>query len=663
MSKQLALGNGNVLVCLNKYGQVSDFYYPEIDAGNHIDVNFPHKIGVWVEGDFSWLNDESWVFDADYQTDALASKIRAMNKKLAIELDFLDLVYNEKDVFIRKIAVKNLSKKKRTVKIFFNQQFQIYENRYGNTAYYAPAENAIVHYKGKRTFLVTGRVGGKSFDDYSIGLFNTEGKEGTWKDAEDGLLSKNTIEHGSVDSTVCFTKTPDAEGTFHVTYWIVAGKTLKDVRVLNEHVLDKKPDVIIETTLKFWNDWIDRAKVKFDGLDKDIEELFKKSLFIIRSHCDNRGAIIASGDSDILHQGHDTYSYVWMRDAAFSAMALDKSGYSDITRRFFDFCSKVLDENGYFFQKYSADGSLGSSWHSWFKDGKEILPIQEDETALVLCALWEHYKRSKDTAFLKGIYESLVKRSADFLFEFREKKTKLPKPSYDLWERLFGVSTFTVATVSAALYSASQLASALDEKKDHDKYFQASEEIREAIMKYLYNEDTGVFYKLIDFSSGKIVHDNTVDASSVFGIFNFNILDIDDPRLERAVKITERYLSSGMPVGGVGRFENDNYWRSDKSLSGNPWFITTLWLARYHIKKAKKEEDLKTGYNWLKWTVKYALNSGILSEQIDSLTGRQVSVGPLTWSHAEFVLTVIEYLERLKKLKSPTVYKLKVQEL
>ena len=46
--------------------------------------------------------------------------------------------------------------------------------------------------------------------------------------------------------------------------------------------------------------------------------------------------------------------------------------------------------------KYLPDGALGSSWHPWLKDGQVQLPIQEDETALVVWAMYEHYMQSKD---------------------------------------------------------------------------------------------------------------------------------------------------------------------------------------------------------------------------------------------------------------------------
>ena len=104
----------------------------------------------------------------------------------------------------------------------------------------------------------------------------------------------------------------------------------------------------------------------------------------MRTQIDNRGAIIAANDSDILHFSRDTYSYMWPRDGALVATTLIKTGYSEISRRFFEFCYHAIRKDGYFLHKYSPDGSVASSWHPWTKDGKLELPIQEDETALVV---------------------------------------------------------------------------------------------------------------------------------------------------------------------------------------------------------------------------------------------------------------------------------------
>ena len=100
--------------------------------------------------------------------------------------------------------------------------------------------------------------------------------------------------------------------------------------------------------------------------------------------------------------------------------------------KYFDYCARVLSEEGYLFQHYNPDGSLASNWHSWLVAGKEVLPIQEDSTALTLWALWIHYQSLKDIEFIRPLYNTLIKKAADFLVSYRDPQTLLPLPSYDL---------------------------------------------------------------------------------------------------------------------------------------------------------------------------------------------------------------------------------------
>ena len=196
-------------------------------------------------------------------------------------------------------------------------------------------------------------------------------------------------------------------------------------------------------------------------LGQEVIGLFQKSLLIMRAHVSGNGAIIASGDSNTLQKGKDTYCYVWPRDAAIAALALSEAGDTHVAKLFFSFCDRVISADGYFMHKYSPDESLGSSWHPWLRAGQFQLPIQEDGTALVLHTLWRYYEISKDLEFIETIYNSLIKLTADFLVLYRDERTGLPKPSYDLWEERFGITTFTASSVTGALRAAAKFASLL----------------------------------------------------------------------------------------------------------------------------------------------------------------------------------------------------------
>lgn len=651
MPKSLVLGNGNILICLDRFGQIKDFYFPFVGHENQTSGWFDHKIGVWVEGKFHWFGDGSWNVDVRSEKETLAGLVTASNDDLELRIEMRVVVYNEKNIFLRELIVKNTANRKRTVKIFFHQAFELYESHRGDTAYYDPVRMVLVHYKGRRVFVINARtVEGRGFDDFCVGLFHIEGKEGTYKDAEDGVLSKNAIEHGMVDSVGAIHLSLDKRDSQTIYYWITVDREYRLAVELNRLVLDRSPQYLMKTSQDFWHAWVNRQQFNFYDLEEQLIDLFKKSLLIMRTHVDDSGSILASGDSDMLQYGRDTYSYMWPRDAALVTITLAKAGDLNVAHRFFEFCEKTVMDEGYFLHKYRPDTSLGSSWHPWMRDGMPTLPIQEDETALVVFALWEYYKLSKNLEFIEKVYDMLIKRTGYFMVEYVDRDTGLPKPSYDLWEEKWGVHTFTAATVYGGLKAAANFARLLGKQRTEQAFSETADRIRQAMLQRLYHEATGLFYKSVLSSGSSYATDPVVDASTMYGLFRFGILEPDDPRMIAQVQSVEERLTCKPGVGGIARYEGDRYYAVGAAVAGNPWFITTLWLAQYRITAAKTFEDLEQAKTWLRWAAQYAAPSGILSEQLHPHTGHPLSVAPLTWSHSEYVMTVIMYLEKLEEL-------------
>ena len=116
------------------------------------------------------------------------------------------------------------------------------------------------------------------------------------------------------------------------------------------------------------------------------------------------------------------------------------------------------------------------------------------------------------------------------------------------------------------------------------------------------------------------------------------------------MQAVEQFLTVTSTSGGIARYQNDRYHRVNKDsdqVPGNPWFICTLWLAEWYIAK----NELDKGLDLMKWVINRASETGILAEQINPFNNKPLSVAPLTWSHSTFVLTVIEYLNKLNELK------------
>lgn len=643
--RDIPVGNGSLLVTFDDKYQIRDIYFPHVGQENHTE-GFPFRFGVWTMGGFSWIFSDEWSRRLRYLPETLVTDVELENAKLGLRINCSDSVASHDNIFLRRVRVSNLRAEERDIRVFLHQDFRIYENKVGDTAYFDPETRALVQYKKHRYFLINTEP---SFDSFATGRKAFRDQEGTWRDAEDGELSRGVVTEGSVDSTLAVYLRLKPNGTGEFYYWIAAGTSYGEVRDLNSHVLERRPERYLEYTGNYWKAWVRKNDRDFDGLPPEVIDLYKRSLLITRTQIDNDGAILAANDSDVAERATDHYSYLWTRDGAFVANALDLAGYPDLARRFYDFCGRIVHPNGYFLQKYNADGTVASGWHpAWNKDdGSPMVPIQEDETALVVWALWQHYRRYRDIEFAHRLYRKIVIPCAEFMSDFRDPASGLPLPSWNLWEDRYGVHTFTCSTVVAALRAAANFANLFSQFDKEAKYRAAADEIVEAMRTKLYDAKLGRFLRSIRVG-GANEHeaDTTVDAS-LFGTFYFGCFDADDELVVSTMKAIEDKLS--VP-GGVARFENDGYMRTSADVTGNAWFLSALWLAEYYIAIAKNAGDLDRPLAILKQIPSQARHSGVLPEQIEPVSGDHTSVSPLTWSHSTYVATVESYLRRYKEL-------------
>jgi len=469
MTRHIVLGNQSFLINIDRLFQVRDIYYPHVGQENHL-MGHAQRIGIFTDGRLSWVNEESWEKKLAYKNDTLVTENRAVNREKSIELLLEENVYCEANIFIRKITVKNLQERSREVRLFFNNDFHLYGDGIGDTAVYQMDHNVIVHYKRSRYFLVGVLKSNitedivTDIDDYAIGQAENRGFRGTYVDAEDGVLSKNPIAQGSVDSTVGVSLQIPGNSSKVVYYYMTAGKDFQEVYSLNNLIMDEGPESLLERTEKCQRSWVNQVSTDLSGLEPRLIALYKRSLLIIKTQTDAGGAIIAANDSDTLQFNRDTYSYMWPRDGALVSIAMIKAGFPEFTKPFFRLCKDVIWWAGCLLHKYNPDGTLGSSWHPWIDYGQPSLPIQEDETALVIHALWKYYEATGDLEFVKELYEPLVKKAIFFLDGYNYPKD-IPVESYDLWEERKGIFTFTVSAIYIGFLTGEELGHLLNDEE------------------------------------------------------------------------------------------------------------------------------------------------------------------------------------------------------
>src|SRR5438445_237677 len=301
---------------------------------------------------------------------------------------------------------------------------------------------------------------------------------------EDSLVTDVTLKHVGL----------------RVTHWVCMGARLSEVSAYGQDlIIGRGPNVYYGRTRTYWQVWSEKDHRHIDEeLGAEVTQLYRRSILTARTHADNHGAIIAATDFDITKFARDTYAYAWPRDGALVANALDRSGHEDITRQFFTFCQDSLVEEGFFLHKYTPYGNPGSSWLPWVDArGARTLPIQEDETGLVLWALWQHYKIHRNLDFVVGLYTSLVVPAADWMVSYVDQRNGLIQPSWDLWEERWGVHAFTVGSVWGGLDAARSFAELFGDGPAASRYRDAAERLKEAADTHLYTSELGRFARRI----------------------------------------------------------------------------------------------------------------------------------------------------------------------
>ncbi len=636
MVRHLSLGNGSFLVNLDESLRVRDIYFPYAGQENHVQGT-PHRIGIHGE-EFSWLED--WSTDPAYMDDTILGDSSASNSEEGLRLEFRDAVECREDIFLREIEVKNQRDRVRTVILFFHQTLSLSGSEVGDTCFYHPEQDAVIHYKRNRYVLAQVSTGlDRGGGDYGIY------REGTLEDIEDGELNSNPIAQGDVESGLSQEVGLEPGSSETLYYWVAAGKDLESVLELGEQAGNRARDFLKQTEM-CWRGLVGGETGL--NLDEEIEDLFKRSVLVVRGQANRNGAITAANDSTNLEFNQDKYGYVWPRDGALAAEAMTEAGYPNLVKPFFDFAEEAITEEGYMMHKYNPDGSLGSSWHPWVdEDGKPQLPIQEDETALTVWALARFFEETGNREILEDKWQSLVKPAAEFMYRFFDEDVHLPKPSYGPWEERRYRSTFTVASVYAGLQAAADIAEEIDE--NGSKYGERAREIREKGLERLRSEELVRYGR--GLKNGEL--DEGPFAAAVF-LRKFGLVDAEDEYFRNTMNAVRYDLAPNTEVGGIARYRGDNYHsvtEDFEEVPGNPWIICTLWVGQELICRAESVQELEEAREYIRWVCENSLDTGLFPEQVDPYTGEGKSVAPLTWSHTTFIETVRMYSDKRDKLQ------------
>jgi len=610
-------GNSKFLICMDRGGSWNALFYPHIAQYQNLRTLLT---GIYTDS-LRWLGTDTAIYqDYIHGTNA----VMTVHSLRSMKIRETDIPHPNHDLVIRKMEITNLGDEAVSPRLFVYEDLNIRESPHRDTAVFDRPLRSIIHFKEDLYFLF---AGDPHMDLFTCGESDIKGLAGSHVDAEDGSLDLCPVANGSVDACLQWNvgRIPPGESRT-IRLFLTMGRNFHQVRDLITYIRTRKPGEIEIESTRFWKSWCERAQL--DGsIPEGLREIFLRSAILLRMLVDSGGGIVASPDFSSLKETGDSYNYVWWRDAALIVIAMDEIGLYDLTQKFFDFAQGAQTEKGFFLHRHLMDGSVGSSW---------LRPpfIQIDQTGLVLYSMWHHYRHSRDLDWLLGKWPT-VKRAANFLVDYRL-PNGLPKPSYDLWEERFSVSTFSVASVWVGLESASLIAQALGKVARRRRWKLVADNMREAAISELYDPHLGRFVQSVSPRS------ETVDAAILSPIL-FGMVDPDSVEARNTAEAVRKSLWR-RSTGGLARYEGDHY-----CGDMNAWIICTLWLADV----SWMTDDLDEAERLLRWVVERATPTGLLPEQVAG-DGHPASVVPLTWSHAGLIWTTWHVAERLRQRGTPS---------
>lgn len=435
---------------------------------------------------------------------------------------------------------------------------------------------------------------------------------------------------------------PKEEKTIDIYIYITENTDTNSMtKVIDEAKRYSKLDVEKEfkDTKKYWTKYvtehngIDLGEVK-TKFDLEVEKIYKRTILLFPLLINSKTGGISSGvEIDENKTKCGRYSYCWPRDSIFITDAFDILKMEKDTEKFYkSFCKNTQNKNGMWEQRFYTDERLAPCW------GYQI-----DETASVVYGVFSHYKNTLDVKFLKDNLR-MCEKAVDFLKKyieelFGEKITKIgekekvdPKEklplSYDLWEENEGIHSYSLASIFGAFECILQMYDCVvPEYQNNRLKLEDMRKEKQILEKYLLNIKEYILKNFYDDTKKSFVRneDGKMDISLLGLTTPFAVFS---PKEKKMLNTIERInLTLRTYTGGYLRYEGDNY------AGGNPWVISSLWLAQYYLNAGEKRKAREQ----FTFVVKTASELGFLGEQIDNNTLKPAWVIGLGWSHAMFV--------------------------
>ena len=431
----------------------------------------------------------------------------------------------------------------------------------------------------------------------------------------------------------------DADGGCRGTLRVSAGDRAWITMVYDDGAADSTPATItvhqaeedLARTLAYWERW--SAACTYNG---PYHHLVRRSALTLKLLTfEPTGALVAAPTTSLPEAiggvRNWDYRYTWLRDSALILYALQTIGYHDEADDFFRWLeARCIRCRGDLQIMYTIDGGshLPERTLGHLEGYRRSHPVRVGNAAAGQLQL-DVYGEVLDAAHLhaEAIRRPLSPETWAMLRYFADQAgSRWREPDQGIWEVRGGPRHFLYSKLLCwvALDRALKLAKRAEFSGDLARWRRTREEIGRAILEQGYDSDLGAFTQALGESA--------LDASAL-AIPLVGFLPPTDPRVVSTVeRIRERLTSDGL----VHRYHPED---TDDGVAGGEATFTlcSFWLAD-NLALGGRIDEARTLFERV---VGYANDVGLLSEELDPVSGELLGNFPQGFSHLALIRTAL----------------------